>query len=270
MAQPAAFPAGTSISCRRSSSRTLPRRRLASAICGASWMRTTTASTPSWASTTAPRVVDVTNPEAPQEIDFIPGVFSSWREIKVYQVFNATTDRHDAYAYISTEGEDGGLQIIDLSDLPASVTLANTLRDFSTSHTLYISNADYATNKALPSQQAFLYVAGADVDEGAFRIYDLSDPVSPQLVTTNPGLGGTTLYMHDSTSVLITDARTTQCANAHNPCEVLVDFNVERVELWDVTDKSQPVHLGGRHIPERAVHPFRLAERGWALHHRSR
>jgi choice-of-anchor B domain-containing protein len=49
--------------------------------------------------------------------------------------------------------------------------------------------------------------------------------------------------MHDSTSMLITDNRTTQCAAAHNPCEVLVDFNETTVDLWDVTDKAAPVRL---------------------------
>ena len=157
----------------------------------------------------ATAVVDVTDPQQLVEVGLIPGVFSSWREVKIYQVFDNGANRHRAYAYISTEGDDGGLQILDLSELPASVTLANTLRDFSTAHTLYISNIDYATNKALVSQQAFLYVAGADLADGRFRIYDLSDPVNPQLVTTGPGMGSDTPYMHDSTSVLITDNRTT-------------------------------------------------------------
>ena len=56
-------------------------------------------------------------------------------------------------------------------------------------------------------------------------------------------------YMHDSTSMLITDNRTTQCANAHNPCEVLVDFNETSVDLWDVTDKAAPVRLSTTTYP---------------------
>jgi choice-of-anchor B domain-containing protein len=49
--------------------------------------------------------------------------------------------------------------------------------------------------------------------------------------------------MHDSASMLINDQRTTQCALGHNPCEVLVDFNTNTVDLWDVTDKAVPVML---------------------------
>jgi choice-of-anchor B domain-containing protein len=191
-------------------------------------------------------VFDVTVPSAPVVVGNIPGNQSLWREVKVYQVPDQTTGQHRAYAYITTEAPGGGLQIIDLSNLPNSISLANTLTEFSTSHTLYISNIDYGTNAALPGQQAYLYIAGASVAGGAFRIYDLTDPVNPALVTPAPAGNG---YMHDSTSMLITDNRTTQCAAAHNPCEVLVDFNETSVDLWDVTEKSAPERLSTTTYP---------------------
>jgi choice-of-anchor B domain-containing protein len=184
-------------------------------------------------------VFDVTTPATPVMVGNITGNPSLWREVKVLQV-PQVGGPHRAYAYVTTEAPGGGLQIIDLSNLPADVSLANTLTEFSTSHTLYISNIDYATNLPLAGQQPFLYIAGANIGGGAYRIYDLADPVNPVLVTPPPTGTG---YMHDSTSMLITDNRTTQCANAHNPCEVLVDFNENTVDLWDVTDKSAPVRL---------------------------
>jgi hypothetical protein len=52
-----------------------------------------------------------------------------------------------------------------------------------------------------------------------------------------------TQYMHDSTSLYITDSRTSQCNQGHNPCEVLVDFNENSVDLWDVTNKTAAVRL---------------------------
>ena len=58
--------------------------------------------------------------------------------------------------------------------------------------------------------------------------------------------------MHDSTTLFITDNRTTQCSQGHNPCQVLVDFNESTVDLWDVTDKAQPVRLSATGYPERA------------------
>lgn len=195
---------------------------------------------------TGTAVIDVTTPGSPVLVGNIAGNSSAWREVKVYQVRDGAGGTHRAFAYVSTEAPGGGLQIIDLSNLPTSISLANTLAEFSTSHTLYVSNVDYSSNVALPGRQAFLYIAGSNVAGGAFRIYDLVDPVHPQLVTPSPAGSG---YMHDSTSMLITDNRTTQCANAHNPCEVLVDFNELSVDLWDVTEKSAPVRLSSTSYP---------------------
>ncbi len=192
-------------------------------------------------------VVDVTDPANPIEVGTVQGVQNSWREVKILQVETSDPGCDNAYAYLSTEGQ-GGLQILDLSDLPNSVTLANTLNDYSTSHTLYISNIDYATNKALPGRTPFLYIAGSNLLNGRFRAYDLSNPTNPQLVTVNPGIPGVTetrgFYMHDSTSLLITGTQAAQqCENGHDPCEVLVDFNEQSVDLWDVTDKASPAFL---------------------------
>ena len=70
---------------------------------------------------------DVTTPATPVLVANIPGNPSLWREVKAYQVFDAALGRHRAYAYATTEAPGGGLQIFDLTNLPNSVTLANTL-----------------------------------------------------------------------------------------------------------------------------------------------
>jgi choice-of-anchor B domain-containing protein len=189
---------------------------------------------------------DVTNPGTPVLVANIPGAASLWREVKAYQVFDPALGKHRAYAYATTEAVGGGLQIFDLTDLPNSVTLANTLTDFSRSHTLYISNIDYATNVPLPGATPYLVIAGSNINGGAYRLYDLTNPTLPALVTPAPGGTG---YMHDSTSMRITDNRTTQCANGHNPCDVLVDFNELSVDLWDVTDKAAPFRLSTTTYP---------------------
>jgi len=41
---------------------------------------------------------------------------------------------------------------------------------------------------ALPGREAFLFIAGANVAGGAYRIYSLSDPAAPTLVTAPPQL----------------------------------------------------------------------------------
>jgi choice-of-anchor B domain-containing protein len=184
-------------------------------------------------------IVEVTDPANARQVDFVPGNSSSWREVKIYQQFDAVANRYRAYAYITTEAASTGLQVIDLSGLPNSVSLATTLVDTGSQHTDYVSNIDYSTNVALPGATAYLYVAGSNVGGGSWRVYSLADPAQPQFMRQAPGAG----YMHDSTSMLITDQRTTQCAPGHDPCEVLVDFNVSTVDLWDVTDKAAPVLL---------------------------
>lgn len=190
-------------------------------------------------------VVDVTDPANPREVGTVPGNPSLWREVKIYQHLDTAANRYRAYAYISTEAAGSGLQVIDLSGLPNTVSLATTITDTGRQHTLYVSNIDYATNVALPGAQAFLYVAGSDRNAGAWRVYSLANPAQPQWVNAAPA----GQYMHDSTSLLITDERTSQCAPNHNPCEVLADFNENTVDLWDVTDKALPVLLSSTSYP---------------------
>lgn len=185
-------------------------------------------------------VVEVTDPVNPRQVATIPGLESAWREVKIYQAFHVPTNRFRAFAYITTEASNAGLQVINLGGLPANVTLATTLFDTATQHTAYISNIDYSTNMALPGAEAFLWLAGSNVGNGSWRVYSLANPAQPQFIRQAPG---GSQYVHDATSLLITDERTTQCAQAHNPCEIYVDFNENTVDLWDVTDKTVPVRL---------------------------
>jgi choice-of-anchor B domain-containing protein len=184
-------------------------------------------------------VVDVTDPANPREVGTVPGNTSSWREVKIYQEFHAPTNRFRAFAYVTTEASGAGLQVIALGGLPNAVSLTTTLADTGSQHTDYVSNIDYATNMALPGRQAFLWLAGSNVGGGSWRVYSLANAAQPQFIRQAPGAG----YVHDATSLLITDARTSQCAPGHDPCEVYVDFNENSVDLWDVTDKAAPVRL---------------------------
>ena len=182
-------------------------------------------------------VIDVTDPENPIEVGVVSGKSSTWRDIKVYQFNNGNL--YQAYAYVTTEASDG-LQIIDLNDLPASISLANTVTSFVSAHNLYISNIDHATNTTQAGLTPFLYIAGSNQNSGAFQIFDLVDPINPELITSPPvGTG----YVHDVTSISITDARTNQCLNGHNPCELFIDFNESTVDIWDMTDKANPFKI---------------------------
>ena len=184
-------------------------------------------------------VVDVTDPVNPTVIGHVPGMNSTWRDLKAYQYFDSDANEYRAYAYVTTEASQG-MQIIDLSDLPNSISLAATLTDFSNAHNVYIGNIDYSSGVALDGMEAYIYVSGSSRSGGAFRVYDLADPVDPQLVSSAPAGTG---YVHDVTTMVITDSRTSSCAFDHNPCEILIDFNEDAVELWDMTNKDSPFQI---------------------------
>ncbi len=183
-------------------------------------------------------VVDVTDPVNPVIVGHIAGVNSQWREMKVYQFWNATASRWDAYAYVTTEGSGGGIQIIDLTQLPNSVSLAATWTGVSTSHTDHVSNIDYSTNVGNnPSFPPILYISGANT--GGLRFVSLANPT----VLTEIGFW-TGTYSHDTYAHVFTDARANQCAPGHNPCEVIFSFaGSPGLKIIDVTNKSAPVTL---------------------------
>ena len=55
-------------------------------------------------------IVDISNPATPVQITQIPGPSSTWREIKTW----------GDYAYVTTENGTIGLQIVELTNLPAT------------------------------------------------------------------------------------------------------------------------------------------------------
>ncbi|WP_223670592.1 choice-of-anchor B family protein [Kangiella shandongensis] len=183
-------------------------------------------------------VIDVTDPQNPVEVDTVTGVNSTWRDVKVYQYLDDSSGQYKAYAYVTTEGQ-GGLQIIDLSSAPNSVELVNTIDVFQTAHNVYLGNIDYTNGTALSGHEPYLYIAGSNLGNGSYRVFDLVDPENPSLVTTPDSTG----YVHDATNMIINDSRTEQCADGHNPCELFIDFNENTVDIWDTTDKAVPVRI---------------------------
>lgn len=134
-------------------------------------------------------VVDVTNPDVPVEIVQIPSPVpgspqNAWREIKTYQ----------NYAYIVSEA-GGGVQIVDLSDLPGS------------NLTYYSYNGNGAINGQLTKAHAlhvdvtkgYLYVYGSNLFSGRALVFNLNgDPYNPNYVGYfNSNFSGSGNYVHD-------------------------------------------------------------------------
>ncbi len=185
-------------------------------------------------------VVDVSDPTAPVEVGAISGITSTWQDIKVYQYFDNTASEYKAYAYVTTEAGTQGIQVLDLTDLPNQVTIAATITEFSTAHNVYLANTNYADGTALTGMTPYLYIEGSNKNGGAFRVFNLNDPINPALEAAPPAGTG---YVHDATSLVITDSRTDDCVNGHNPCELFIDFNEQTVDIWDVTDLTSPTML---------------------------
>jgi choice-of-anchor B domain-containing protein len=186
-------------------------------------------------------VFDVTDASNPREIGFIDGQNTSWRDIKVYQHWNSAQQRFDAYAYVTTDGSGDGLFVIDLTGLPHGVSRVSYASDFTAAHNVFATNTDYGTGLAMNGGTPSLVIAGSNTGDGQYRSYSLANPSSPQFVTMPSA--GITGYMHDAASMLITDSRKdTQCVNAaaSDYCEVLFDFNIRTVDIWDVTDPADP------------------------------
>jgi choice-of-anchor B domain-containing protein len=150
-------------------------------------------------------IVSLADPANPVEHTYINTNFSVWRDIKTY----------GSYAYAVTEG-GGGLLVVNLSDLPNSVSHHFINDQFNSAHNLWIDeqgflytagsnrfggtpgyfdlniNPDTPTyvSSVVPSFYSHdVYVKGdtlwsANINDGFFTVYDISDKLNPQLLAT--------------------------------------------------------------------------------------
>lgn len=117
--------------------------------------------------------VDITDTNNIVEKDFVPGSTTPWREVKVYQ----------NYAYVVTDNAGGGMQIINMSFLPDSVSLVKTW-----------NYTGFTQGHSISNSGRFMYINGGNAaSNGGIAIVDLLDPV-------NPVRRGryTSKYVHDS------------------------------------------------------------------------
>ncbi|MFN0275422.1 MAG: choice-of-anchor B family protein [Chitinophagales bacterium] len=119
-------------------------------------------------------IVDISDPSSPETLFTVPGPAGIWREMKTY----------NHHAYITNE-TDSGLQIIDLTDLPASIE----------SKFLHFAGEDSLQKKhtIFIDEQGYAYLFGGNTDSGGATILDLNiDPMNP------PKVGGyDDNYIHD-------------------------------------------------------------------------
>ncbi len=171
-------------------------------------------------------IVDVTDPTNPVEAAFVSGPASSWREIQTYS----------NYAYVTTEG-GGGVQIIDLSDLPRAAYLASVYDlTVKNAHTLFIDQAG-----------GFAYINGAtgapSTSRGGMNFLDLTNPVFP----LEAGVFSAR-YVHD--------------CYVRNNIAYTAEINNRQFEIVDVTDKANPRVLATKTYPGAFTHNVGLTDDG--------
>ena len=134
-------------------------------------------------------IVDVTNPDVPVNLQQVVGLNSQWREIKIYR----------NYAYVTTEATGSGLQIFDLSTLPAAVVTKvyaggdSILTNIQRIHALHIDTAKgfcylYGGNSVITPMGG-----SATNTNGVAVVLDIkTDPWNPKFVGRSAGN-----YIHD-------------------------------------------------------------------------
>lgn len=150
-------------------------------------------------------IIDITDTESSTEVAFIRSAHSDWKDLKTYQ----------HYAYAVNESA-GGIQIIDLSDLPNSAAQVGTYRGIATSHNIYIDESE-----------AMLYVEGTSSEP--VIVLSLEDPVAPTRV------GSFGIECHD---MFVQNGRA-----------YISEGNAGSVGIYDITDPSDATLIGRVDFP---------------------
>lgn len=155
-----------------------------------------------------------------EEVGFVMGPNSRWREITVIK----------DHAYVTTEGngENEGLQVLNLSQLPDTMYLETTFDStFTRGHILQkdIFNPD----------EPFIYVSGTD-STGGVHILDVSDPANPIEI----GRHDPPEYIHD--------------VHVRGDRMYTFQFSAAVIEIVDISDKTNPVVLATISDPGGATH----------------
>lgn len=164
-------------------------------------------------------IVNITDGANPQEVFWLPGTESIWRDPCVY----------GDHAYVTTEAEDG-LLIIDLSPLPQSTNLTSTF------YTGPSANPWQSAHTCFTSANGYAYIFGSNRGNGGVIMLDIqTNPMSPiEVGTYDP------YYVHDGFE--------------RNDTLYIGHIYDGFFSILDVSDKSNPLLLGTKTTPNSFTH----------------
>ena len=200
-------------------------------------------------------IVDLQDPSQPEEIHFVRGDTSLWRDIKTYQ--------HYAYTVNET---GGGLTIVDLSGLPESVQVKDTIFvvDSLFNEELIIENDTLENGQVvmdtttvidtllfrirrahnLYQDEGTLFMVGMNQFRGGMAMLDLTeDP-------WNPSIKGSysERYVHD--------------VYVRNDTAYTAEINNRQLAVIDISNPETPTVLGTRSYPGAFTHNTWLNDAG--------
>ena len=131
--------------------------------------------------------IEVTDPTQPEEVAFVPGRVQGGAIIH--------RDFHDYRGFLyaaSGEGSQSTLQVIDMRQLPDTVTVVYDERDLSsTSHNIFIDT--------VTARLYSLTARGGNVPYAPLRIFDIQDPAQPKLLSSHDRFGNIRpSHVHDA------------------------------------------------------------------------
>lgn len=183
--------------------------------------------------TTGVSIVSLADPDNIEEVAWIPGQFSTWRDIKTWGNF----------AYVTTDQPNTteGLLVIDLSDLPNDVDYFNWnpnlpgLGVLNTCHNIYIDEFGYG------------YLAGCNVNDGGMVILDVFTlPGSPAFVAAAPSEYAHDVYVRDHIMYAS-------------------EIYAGQFGVYDVSNKMNIQFLAGQTTPFEFTHNAWLSDDGGVL-----
>ena len=175
-------------------------------------------------------IVSLEDPANPNELFFIPGANSTWRDIKTW----------DGFAYVTNENS-GGVAVIDLRELPNDISSFNWTPNIpgegtiSACHNIFIDEFGWA------------YLSGCNINGGGFLFIDVfTNPGQPEYVGKGPFRYSHDLYARDN---IVYSA----------------DINAGFFSIHNVTDKTNSVQLAIQNTAANFTHNTWLSDDGSVL-----